>query len=61
VESSNMASLESGVGYFYLDTTGTSNVPGFKTVPQNCVPLVSEHIIECQACFKNCAILITKL
>jgi hypothetical protein len=22
VESSNMASLESGVGYFYLDTTG---------------------------------------
>jgi hypothetical protein len=45
VESSNMASLESGVGYFYLDTTGTSNVPGFKTVSQNCVPLVSEEII----------------
>jgi hypothetical protein len=27
VESSNMASLESGVGYFLLDTAETSNVP----------------------------------
>jgi hypothetical protein len=27
VESSNMASLESGVGYFPLDTAETSNVP----------------------------------
>src|ERR1035438_7631771 len=30
VESSNMASLESGVDYSYLDTGGTSNVPGIK-------------------------------
>jgi hypothetical protein len=34
VESSNMASLESGVCYLFLDTAGTANVPGYQNAPQ---------------------------
>jgi len=53
VESSNMASLESGVGYLYLDTGEVENVPKPLKVIANASPFLSEPRNRCKACDKT--------
>jgi hypothetical protein len=48
VESSNMASLESGVGYLFLDTAETTNVPGYQNAPKKRAPPISELPHTCK-------------
>src|ERR1035437_6251922 len=52
VESSNMASLESGVGYSYLDTARTANVPVHKNRPHRSVFTLSEQRLTCKPAAK---------
>src|ERR1035437_7909504 len=52
VESSNMASLESGVGYSYLDTARTANVPVHKNRPHRSVSTLSEQRLTCKPAAK---------
>jgi len=49
VESSNMASLESGVGYNYLDTAGCRNVPEHQNNISEASPFLSELRTTCKA------------
>src|SRR5215472_10611686 len=54
VESSNMASLESGVGYFLLDTAGTSNVPRASKLRQTmCSPPIPNIAPTCKGCSES--------
>src|SRR5579871_2847073 len=57
VESSNMASLESGVGYFLLDTAGTSIVPGAPKLRQTmCSQPIPNLAPTCKGCLKAGAV-----
>src|SRR3974390_3336234 len=54
VESSNMASLESGVGYFLLDTAETSNVPRASKLRQTtCSTPIPERAQTCKGCLET--------
>src|SRR5579863_9974910 len=59
VESSNMASLESGVGYLLLDTAGTAYVPGAPKLRQTmCSPPIPNLAQTCKGCSKSrCSLL----
>ena len=47
VESSNMASLESGVGYFYLDTAGSRMFPECRSAAkQRAQPIPEPHYLQ---------------
>jgi hypothetical protein len=48
-----MASLESGVGYFYLDTGEVENVPRHQKCSTNASSFLSEPRITCKAGNKN--------
>jgi hypothetical protein len=61
VESSNIASLESGVCYSYLDTAGTANVPVHENRPYRSVITLSEQCPACKTCYKNSAIAGTRI
>jgi hypothetical protein len=50
VESSNIASLESGVCYSYLDTARTANVPVHENRPYRSVITLSEPRLACKTC-----------
>jgi len=47
-----MASLESGVGYFQLDTARTANVPELKNRPLRSVFTLSEQRLTCKPAAK---------
>src|SRR3954469_14025961 len=56
VESSNIASLESGYRYLYLDTAETSNVPAASNARRKRAPPISELPCTCKGCCKNNAL-----